>query len=105
MAVGGSRGERAPPWWRRRRRRIDLVCAMATWSIQLERGVRHVALSLPARADGVERGRFLQRAARAAAHGRRPRAGAQARRAARERPLGGGLSIAARPHARDRGTG
>src|SRR5437016_1801069 len=25
MAVGGSRGERAPPWWRRRRRRIENV--------------------------------------------------------------------------------
>src|SRR5438067_9209569 len=32
--VGGSRGERAPPWWRRRRRRIGHVFAKARWSIQ-----------------------------------------------------------------------
>src|SRR5438128_681273 len=99
MAVGGSRGERAPPWWRRRRRRIDLVCAKATWSTQLDRGVRNAALPLPARADGVERGGFVQRPARAAADRSRPRTGAQARRAARLPEMGGSVSIAARPNA------
>src|SRR5437773_10165855 len=37
MAVGGSRGERAPPWWRRRRRRIDHAFVKANRSIHANR--------------------------------------------------------------------
>ena len=29
--VGGSKGERAPPWWRRHRRRISRIRATARW--------------------------------------------------------------------------
>src|SRR5438105_3117533 len=39
MEVGGSRGERAPPWWRRRRRRIDRMVAKARGPTQANGGV------------------------------------------------------------------
>ncbi len=67
MALGGSRGERAPPWWRRRRRRIEHVRVRVRGSIQVGVGVNHAAFGRP-RAEGARH----RRGAGARAGGARP---------------------------------
>ncbi len=43
IAVGGSRGERAPPWWRRRRRRIEEAPTngIAVAPFEVSNGTKH----------------------------------------------------------------